>query len=358
MAPSQPGTWDTIETRRYVWDGYNIAAEIVIDEVTPSTNVTYYTWGLDLSGSLQGAGGVGGLLAETRTTASTTNTYYAFGDANGNVTEYADAAGTVRGHYEYSAFGEITAQNGDLADTFTHRFSTKPFDVTTGKVHYEFRPNDPLLGRWMSRDPIGEGGGLNIYCVGANDIINAVDKLGLKKLSLTYDMQNKSNTSWLERLMMPGNTVWASSMDEALENIREKVGKYDPDGKNCNCILKLTITGHSGLPGFISFGGANFIDPDRIKNLEEVQRKYADNPVYKEFLKNQRREHDFLVAVASMMCRKEGIIRFAQCQTEHPETRKFLEKIFGDDVAIILYDLDVKWKWGLPTGVPVECCNK
>ncbi len=57
--PSQPGTWDAIETRRYVWDGYNIAAEIVINEVAPSANVTYYVWGTDLSGTLQGAGGVG-----------------------------------------------------------------------------------------------------------------------------------------------------------------------------------------------------------------------------------------------------------------------------------------------------------
>ena len=151
LDPSQPGTWDAIETRRYVWDGYNIAAEIVIDEVTPSTNVTYYTWGLDLSGSLQGAGGVGGLLAETRTTASTTNTYYAFGDANGNVTEYADAAGTVRGHYEYSPFGEVTAQSGDMADNFTHRFSTKPLDSETGQVRYQLRPYKPFLG-WLQRD--------------------------------------------------------------------------------------------------------------------------------------------------------------------------------------------------------------
>ncbi len=129
--PLQPGTWDAIETRRYVWDGYNIAAEIVIDEVTPSTNVTYYTWGLDLSGTLQGAGGVGGLLAETRVTASTTNTYYAFGDANGNITDYVDSNGAVVAHYEYSPFGEIIAQSGDMADSFTHRFSTKPFDSKT-----------------------------------------------------------------------------------------------------------------------------------------------------------------------------------------------------------------------------------
>jgi len=179
LDPSQAGTWDAVETRRYVWDGYNIAAEIVIDETVATTNVTYYTWGLDLSGTLQGAGGVGGLLAETKTTASTTNTYYAFGDANGNVTEYADTTGAVRGHYEYSPFGEITAQSGDLADSFTHRFSTKPFDVTTGKVRYELRPYDPLLGRWMSRDPIGINGGLNEYGFVGNHSINYYDVLGL-----------------------------------------------------------------------------------------------------------------------------------------------------------------------------------
>ena len=154
LDPSQPGSWDAVETRRYVWDGYNIAAEIVIDEVTPSTNVTYYTWGLDLSGTLQGAGGVGGLLAVIRSD----GTFFPCYDANGNVTDYVDAAGNIRAHYEYSPFGEIFAQSGDMADTFTHRFSTKPFDVTTGKIHYELRPYDSPLGRWMNRDPIGERG--------------------------------------------------------------------------------------------------------------------------------------------------------------------------------------------------------
>jgi len=164
--PSQAGTWDAIETRRYVWDGYNIAAEIVIDEVAPSTNVTYYTWGLDLSGTLQGAGGVGGLLAVTTADLDqpdSLTTYYPSYDANGNVTDYIGESGLTAAHYEYSPFGEIVAQSGDLADTFTHRFSTKPFDVTTGKIHYELRPYDPLLGRWMSRDPIGDLAFMRLY---------------------------------------------------------------------------------------------------------------------------------------------------------------------------------------------------
>jgi RHS repeat-associated protein len=178
LDPSQPGSWDAVETRRYVWDGYNIAAEIVIDEVTPSTNVTYYTWGLDLSGTLQGAGGVGGLLAVIRSD----GTFFPCYDANGNVTDYVDAAGNIRAHYEYSPFGEIVAQSGDMADTFTHRFSTKPFDVTTGKIHYELRPYDSPLGRWLPRDPLGDEVFLQQY---------------------TSDMNRSERKHWRERSMRP-----------------------------------------------------------------------------------------------------------------------------------------------------------
>ena len=42
---------------RYIWDDYNI-----IVENAEAENVTYNTWGLDLDGTMQGLGGVGGLL--------------------------------------------------------------------------------------------------------------------------------------------------------------------------------------------------------------------------------------------------------------------------------------------------------
>ncbi len=166
--------WDAVETRRYVWDGYNIAAEIVIDEVTPSTNVTYYTWGLDLSGTLQGAGGVGGLLAVVRNGTP----YFPCYDANGNVTDYVDAYGNIRAHYEYSPFGEITAQSGDLADTFKFRFSTKYWDEETRSYYYGYRHYAPKLGCWLNRDPIEEKGGLNLYGFSRNAPIDKVDLLG------------------------------------------------------------------------------------------------------------------------------------------------------------------------------------
>ena len=158
----------------FIWDGWNIVAEIVVDSQTGATNLTRYVWGLDLSGALQGAGGVGGLLAVIRPEGF----FYPCYDANGNITDYVNAVGTVVAHYEYSPFGEITAQSGILAGTFAFRFSTKYHDAETGQVMYQLRPYSPTLGRWISRDPVEEEGGPNLYGFVGNRAISIVDTDG------------------------------------------------------------------------------------------------------------------------------------------------------------------------------------
>lgn len=108
-------TWTVAESRAFLYDSWNMIAE------TYGTNTTYYVWGLDLSGSRQGAGGVGGLLAVVKDSA----TYIPAYDANGNVTEYVSTNGTIASHYEYSPFGETVIQSGLLSNVFSFRFSTK-----------------------------------------------------------------------------------------------------------------------------------------------------------------------------------------------------------------------------------------
>ncbi len=57
------GSWSLTSTTSRIYDGWNLIAEKTSD---PSSVTSYYVWGLDLSGSLQGAGGIGGLLARVK----------------------------------------------------------------------------------------------------------------------------------------------------------------------------------------------------------------------------------------------------------------------------------------------------
>jgi RHS repeat-associated protein len=130
---------------------------------------------------MQGAGGVGGLLAVT----DSTGTYFPTFDGNGNVSEYLDSTGAIAAHYEYDPFGKTTVATGPKANDFAHRFSTKPLDATTGLYYYGYRFYDPNSGRWPSRDPIGEQGGINLYGFVGNSGVNGVDLYGLNELIIS-----------------------------------------------------------------------------------------------------------------------------------------------------------------------------
>ena len=60
------------------------------------------------------------------------------------------------------------------------RFSTKRYDEGSGLSYYGYRFYSPLLGRWLTRDPIGELGGANLYAFVNNDPVNRVDTVGRK----------------------------------------------------------------------------------------------------------------------------------------------------------------------------------
>jgi len=155
----------------FVYDGFNSIAEYTAGTNTAASLSKIYLWGTDLSGSLQGAGGVGGLLAVN---ASGTISYPTY-DGNGNVSEYLAANGTVAAHFEYDPFGNTVVNSDNISKLFPYRFSTKPLDFETGLYYYTYRYYDPATGRWMSRDPIGEKGGVNLYGFVGNDGVNLVD---------------------------------------------------------------------------------------------------------------------------------------------------------------------------------------
>jgi RHS repeat-associated protein len=100
-------------------------------------------------------------------------------DANGNVGQLVNATtGALAARYEYDPFGNTLVADGPEAQNNPYRFSTKPYDAETGLYAYIFRYYSPKLGRWWTRDPIEEQGGLNLYGFVGNNPVNSIDFLG------------------------------------------------------------------------------------------------------------------------------------------------------------------------------------
>ena len=170
-------------THTYLYDGWNLVLER-IERDGGETDTVEYFWGKDMSGSLGGAGGIGGLLYLKHNGAAFVPLY----DANGNVMQYVDATGAIVASYVYDAFGRTIASSGPQAELFRFRFSTKYHDPESGLVYYGYRFYSPNLARWLTRDPLEEQGGLNLYGFCGNDALDNTDPYGLASGgSGTYD---------------------------------------------------------------------------------------------------------------------------------------------------------------------------
>jgi len=165
-------------TTYYLYDGWNR-----IEEFIGTTLGKTFLWGLDLSGTRQGSGGVDGLLAVYNGGELSFPTY----DGNGNISEYLAMGGGEVAHFEYDPFGNMTVDSEGNSSEFPYRFSTKPQDDVTGLYYYGYRYYDSVTGGWISRDPIGEIGGMNLRGFVSNDAVNFVDVLGLVDFPIPYD---------------------------------------------------------------------------------------------------------------------------------------------------------------------------
>jgi len=162
-------------TNVFAYDGWNL-----LGELSPAGSlIQSYLWGTDLSGSMQGAGGVGGLLQMTYYGLSTTNCFVGY-DGNGNVMALVNVAdGTTVADYEYGTFGEVIRATGPMAKVNPFLFQTTFYDWETDFYCYIHRYYNPSTGRFLSRDPIQERGGLDLYAFVGNDPIDRVDRCGL-----------------------------------------------------------------------------------------------------------------------------------------------------------------------------------
>ena len=152
-------------TTRHIYDdNWQVIADI--DE--NGSVVASYVWGE----------GIDKLLAVTIGGA----TYYPLTDVQGTVWGYVDAQNNIVARWQYDAWGKVlseyVAPSAAALAALRYRFQCREWSATTGLINFRMRWYDAETGRWLSKDPIGISGGLNLYVFCLNNPMNGIDPFG------------------------------------------------------------------------------------------------------------------------------------------------------------------------------------
>ena len=162
---------------RYLYRDYLQVAECDLTGETPAL-VRSYLWDPSEPEATR-------VLAMTRWEANGTQVkehLYCMHDAMKNVTSLFGEARGRRALYEYRPYGGLVTSEGNMAQENKFRFSCEYMDDELGLIYYNYRHLNPNDGRWISRDPIAEQGGWNLFAFVKNNSIINFDYLGEKTI--------------------------------------------------------------------------------------------------------------------------------------------------------------------------------
>ncbi|MBY0262648.1 MAG: RHS repeat-associated core domain-containing protein, partial [Phycisphaerales bacterium] len=255
--------WKASYAERYLYDtgSFNLLVSYRVDpqgpEAGPGVGGSFlsrgrsYAWGPDVSGTLTGAGGVGGLavcfddLSDSGGGSGYVGPLFPIYDGNGNLMRLYDSAGVERAAYEYGPFGEPRSRLGSQASANPFRFSTKFADDETGLVYYGYRFYAPTLGRWMSRDLIGEKDHRSLYTFVRNAPTLHVDPVGLSCFDRCRD--------GCGRLVTTPSGVVRTTDPQCVDRCKSLCSA--PTGASCAC----KPTGSVAFPFQVAGGGSALV---------------------------------------------------------------------------------------------------
>jgi RHS repeat-associated protein len=190
-APNATYEWDGVDRLAAInignhhteiqYDGLGRRSKITEREDGNVTSEKHFVWfGNELCEEQSAGGSVTRHFfaqGEQRIGGADAGTYFYARDHLGSIREMTDATGNVRARYDYTPWGIRSKLSGDLDCDFG--FTGFYFHNSSGLNFSRTRAYDAVAARWLSQDPIGELGGINLYQYAYSDPINYTDLLGL-----------------------------------------------------------------------------------------------------------------------------------------------------------------------------------
>ena len=171
--------------------------------------------------------GAAGLLS--RNEIGTRFLWYQF-DSEGNVAQRLDTAGAVLSTDRYDAWGNLLA-GGDTTDPHGYKAQGGYYtDHETGLILCTYRYYDTQTGRWLTRDPIGYTGGINLYGYCGNDPINVADPSGLYMCTIPgygeWNVCPNPNENKYVMYKNDGSGDYANGSGQIYDKNGKKIGRF------------------------------------------------------------------------------------------------------------------------------------
>ena len=124
------------------------------------------------------------------------NSYYYHTDHLGTVRFLTDEQGNRVESYDYDAFGNLLTPPSSFN---THLYTGEDWDGETSLLYLRARYYKPEVGRFISRDPVGYRGGMNLYVYVGNNPLNRAD---LKGTGIAFGLYEVCMS------LKPGESIW------------------------------------------------------------------------------------------------------------------------------------------------------
>jgi RHS repeat-associated protein len=205
------GQWNVTQ---FAYDG--MGRRVRISETTNnSTTTKSFMWsGTELCEERNSSGGTVNRRFFEQGEQISTNEYVFTRDHLGSVREMISSGGTIQARYEYDPHGRRTKISGSSESDFG--YTGHYYHQKSGSHLALFRVLDNEHARWISRDPLGEQEGANLYSYVANDALNFSDPYGLA-------MNEIQQKLLLEALNVEGSTTHIKQLKKY-----DKDHRYDP----------------------------------------------------------------------------------------------------------------------------------
>ena len=146
---------------RYIYTGSQLIAEVDSSNTTIAQKIYRYYPGVDNPHSVKEVSGT---------------YYYLSAIGTPGIAALIDSTGKIKNRYRYNPWGGLE----DSVETATNvlKFAGREYDTETHLYYNRARYYDPQLARFISEDPIGQGGGSNQYAYAGNNPVGASDPSG------------------------------------------------------------------------------------------------------------------------------------------------------------------------------------